>query len=622
MFHLFEPTRRNQAHRLARWVAISAAWLALAVSFQAGAQEPAEDPPATESPASESALPGEVSESIDSAIEHMRLLDASIKRLEVRLEGAEGMALRVIQTRLQRNWNELIATAHEAAQQVLVHAEEGYDTSAYREQLTNLLAAIPTAIYAVIDRMNQSVTIPGNEVSAAEQAAVDAEAQVAIDHVLVLYGKLLENIALARQFGIDVDADDAALNARLEERAASTSAFLDLAIENADAMRAQLASLPTDTEITARVAVAEQRVASSSELLKTITSLMAAQELDTSLYEAQVIATTGEISTDIFDIDVFTGLLTSWFGSLGTWVVDNGGSMFFSVLIFVVIVLVFYKLAQIAQRLLNKAMASAHIQVSQLLHRMILSTTRSVIVVVGVLIALSQLGISLGPLLAGLGIAGFVIGFALQDSLSNFASGIMILIYKPFDVGDLVEIGGAFGTVSHMSLVNTTVLTIDNQTLVVPNNSIWKNVIKNVTAQETRRIDMTFGIGYSDDIPKAEHILKEIIETHESVLEDPEPMVRLHELGDSSVNFVVRPWVKTDDYWPVYWDITRAVKLAFDAQGVTIPFPQRDVHVFNESPQIATTGKGEGRRGATDEDAVAQHHREFNSATASVHEDN
>jgi small conductance mechanosensitive channel len=622
MFHLFEPTRRNQAHRLARWVAISAAWLALAVSFQAGAQEPAEDPPATESPASESALPGEVSESIDSAIEHMRLLDASIKRLEVRLEGAEGMALRVIQTRLQRNWNELIATAHEAAQQVLVHAEEGYDTSAYREQLTNLLAAIPTAIYAVIDRMNQSVTIPGNEVSAAEQAAVDAEAQVAIDHVLVLYGKLLENIALARQFGIDVDADDAALNARLEERAASTSAFLDLAIENADAMRAQLASLPTDAEITARVAVAEQRVASSSELLKTITSLMAAQELDTSLYEAQVIATTGEISTDIFDIDVFTGLLTSWFGSLGTWVVDNGGSMFFSVLIFVVIVLVFYKLAQIAQRLLNKAMASAHIQVSQLLHRMILSTTRSVIVVVGVLIALSQLGISLGPLLAGLGIAGFVIGFALQDSLSNFASGIMILIYKPFDVGDLVEIGGAFGTVSHMSLVNTTVLTIDNQTLVVPNNSIWKNVIKNVTAQETRRIDMTFGIGYSDDIPKAEHILKEIIETHESVLEDPEPMVRLHELGDSSVNFVVRPWVKTDDYWPVYWDITRAVKLAFDAQGVTIPFPQRDVHVFNESPQIATTGKGEGRRGATDEDAVAQHHREFNSATASVHEDN
>jgi small conductance mechanosensitive channel len=408
----------------------------------------------------------------------------------------------------------------------------------------------------------------------------------------------------------------------LEERAASTSAFLDLAIENADAMRAQLASIPTNEETAARLAVAEQRVASSAELLKTVTSLMTTRKLDTSSYDAQLIATTGEITTDIFDINVLTGLVSDSFGSVGAWITNNGGSMFFSVLIFIAIVLIFFKLAQIAQRLLNKALASAHIQISQLLHRMILSTTRSVIIMLGLLIALSQLGISLGPLLAGFGIAGFVIGFALQDSLSNFASGMMILIYKPFDVGDLVEVGGVFGTVSQMSLVNTTVLTIDNQTLVVPNNSIWQNVIKNVTAQETRRIDMTFGIGYSDDILKAEKILEEILETHESVLDDPEPMVRLHELGDSSVNFVVRPWVKTDDYWPVYWDITRAVKLAFDAQGVTIPFPQRDVHVYTEMPQSTTAPTGEVRRGDTGKSAVAPRQRESKSAAAHVQKDN
>jgi small conductance mechanosensitive channel len=619
MFQLLELFRVRKARRSARWAAIWMAWLVWALPLQAGAQEPAKDSAAAES--SESASLGEAPESLNPAIERMHLLDANIKRLEARLEGADGMALKVLQTRLQRNWNELIKTVHETAQQVLVHEEEGYDTSTYREQLATMLAAAPTAIYAVIDRLNRSVTIPGNEASAAEQAAVDAEAKVAIDHVIVLYGHLMKNIELARQFDVDVDADEIALNTRLEERAASTSAFLDIAIENVDAMRAQLASIPTDAEIAARLAVAEQRVAFSSELLKTITSLMTTQELDTSLYDAQLIAATGEITTDIFDIDVLVGLLSGGFGSLGAWMVDNGGSMFFSVLIFVVIVFVFYKLAQISQRLLNKAMASAHIQVSQLLHRMILSTTRSVILVVGLLIALSQLGISLGPLLAGLGIAGFVIGFALQDSLSNFASGMMILIYRPFDVGDLVEVGGVFGTVRHMSLVNTTVLTIDNQTLVVPNNNIWQNVIKNVTAQDTRRIDMTFGIGYGDDIPKAEKILKEIIETHESVLENPEPIVRLHELGDSSVNFVVRPWVKTDDYWPVYWDITRAVKLAFDAQGVTIPFPQRDVHVFNEFPQDAATGKGEDRRDNTGKDAVEQHRREFDSTADSVNDD-
>jgi small conductance mechanosensitive channel len=622
MFHHFESICRSQTHRRVRWASLSMAWLLLALPLWAGAQEPAKDPAAVESPTSTLDLPSEARDSIDPAIERMRLLNANIKRLEARLEGADGMALRVLQARLQRNWNELIDTAHQTAQQVLALEEEGYDTSVYDKQVTTMLAAVPTAIYAVIDRVSQSVTIPGSEASAAEQAAVDAEGQLAIHHVMTLYGHLQENIELARQFDIDVEVDEATLNAGLEERAASTSAFLDLAIENADVMRAQLASIPTNEETAARLAVAEQRVASSAELLKTVTSLMTTRKLDTSSYDAQLIATTGEITTDIFDINVLTGLVSDSFGSVGAWITNNGGSMFFSVLIFIAIVLIFFKLAQIAQRLLNKALASAHIQISQLLHRMILSTTRSVIIMLGLLIALSQLGISLGPLLAGFGIAGFVIGFALQDSLSNFASGMMILIYKPFDVGDLVEVGGVFGTVSQMSLVNTTVLTIDNQTLVVPNNSIWQNVIKNVTAQETRRIDMTFGIGYSDDIPKAEKLLEEILETHESVLDDPEPMVRLHELGDSSVNFVVRPWVKTDDYWPVYWDITRAVKLAFDAQGVTIPFPQRDVHVYTEMPQSTTAPTGEVRRGDTGKSAVAPRQRESKSAAAHVQKDN
>jgi small conductance mechanosensitive channel len=187
----------------------------------------------------------------------------------------------------------------------------------------------------------------------------------------------------------------------------------------------------------------------------------------------------------------------------------------------------------------------------------------------------------------------------------------MILIYKPFDVGDVVEVAGnVSGTVSHMSLVNTTVLTFDNQTLIVPNNSIWQNVIKNVTSQQMRRVDLVFGIGYSDDIPKAERILTEIIESHEAILADPEPVIRLHELGESSVNFVVRPWVKTDDYWPVYWDITRQVKMKFDAEDISIPFPQRDVHLFTDSPLVTATADANGERTSY----VAQHRREYDTA--------
>jgi small conductance mechanosensitive channel len=134
-----------------------------------------------------------------------------------------------------------------------------------------------------------------------------------------------------------------------------------------------------------------------------------------------------------------------------------------------------------------------------------------------------------------------------------------------------------------MSLVSTTITTFDNQTLVVPNSKIWGDVIKNVTAQKVRRVDLEFGISYSDDIEHAEQVLSDIVKSNEMVLGSPEPVIRLHTLGDSSVNFVVRPWVKTVDYWKVYWDVTREVKMRFDREGISIPFPQRDVHFYSEN---------------------------------------
>jgi small conductance mechanosensitive channel len=211
---------------------------------------------------------------------------------------------------------------------------------------------------------------------------------------------------------------------------------------------------------------------------------------------------------------------------------------------------------------------------------MIVMSVRNIVVVIGVLIAISQTGISLAPLLAGLGILGFIVGFALQDSLANFASGMLILLYRPFDVGDVVEAGGVSGKVSHMSLVNTTFITFDNKRLIVPNNMIWGSVITNLTAQLTRRVDLVFGISYQDDIERAESVFRDVLNAHELVLDTPEPLIKVHELGDSSVNMIVRPWVKTDDYWDVYWDLMKAIKLALDKEGISIPFPQREVHMI------------------------------------------
>jgi small conductance mechanosensitive channel len=210
-------------------------------------------------------------------------------------------------------------------------------------------------------------------------------------------------------------------------------------------------------------------------------------------------------------------------------------------------------------------------------------SARRLVLFIGFFVGLSALEVNVGPVLAVIGAAGFVIAFALQNSLSNFASGILMLLYRPFDTGEVINVAGTLGKVESMNLLSTQLRTPDNQLVIVPNNSVWGDVITNVTGITQRRVDMMFGIGYNDDIDKAQKILEEIVTSHEKVLKDPEPIVKLHELGDSSVNFICRPWTRPDDYWNVYWDITREVKRRFDAEGVSIPFPQRDVHIYQET---------------------------------------
>jgi small conductance mechanosensitive channel len=171
------------------------------------------------------------------------------------------------------------------------------------------------------------------------------------------------------------------------------------------------------------------------------------------------------------------------------------------------------------------------------------------------------------------------VGFALQDTLGNFAAGLMLLIYRPFDVSDVVDVGGVSGKVDKVSLVSTTIRTFDNKVVLVPNKRVWGEVITNSSASGRRRVDMVFGIGYDDDTEKARTLLERIVNEHELVLKDPEPAIQLHELADSSVNFICRPWTKTADYWTVYWDVTKQVKTEFDANNISIPYPQQDVHI-------------------------------------------
>lgn len=198
------------------------------------------------------------------------------------------------------------------------------------------------------------------------------------------------------------------------------------------------------------------------------------------------------------------------------------------------------------------------------------------------LAALGKLGVQTASFVAIIGAAGLAIGLALQGSLANFAAGFLMILFKPFKKGDYIEAGGTAGIVDEIQVFTTVLNTPDNRRVIVPNAKVMGDNITNYSAKETRRLDLIFGVSYSDDIPKVKSVLKRIAESDERVLKDPAPQILLGELADSSVNFIMRVWVKSGDYWPFKFDTTEKVKLAFDQEGITIPFPQRDVHLFNE----------------------------------------
>lgn len=208
-----------------------------------------------------------------------------------------------------------------------------------------------------------------------------------------------------------------------------------------------------------------------------------------------------------------------------------------------------------------------------------------VLMAVVILTALDQLGIDTTSFLAILGAAGLAIGLALKDSLSNFASGVMIIMFRPYKIGDVVSAGGVTGKVIEIHLFNTEFTTPDNQKILVPNGAITAGSITNINAHDTRRVDLVVGIGYDDDIKKAKELLHSIVNANEKVLKDPAVTIAVSELADSSVNFVVRPWVNTPDYWDVKFELTETIKNRFDEEGISIPYPQTDVHVYKKEKE-------------------------------------
>lgn len=269
-----------------------------------------------------------------------------------------------------------------------------------------------------------------------------------------------------------------------------------------------------------------------------------------------------------FNFDQFD-MQTLWETVIMGW----GTNLVFAALIFLVGRMLAKGVVKVAKALLEKS------KVDAMLINFIASILSALLLLFVIIASLSQLGVDTTSLVALIGAAGIAIGLALKDSLQNFASGVMLILFKPFQVGHFVEAAGVMGVVESIGIFSTQFRSGDNKTIIVPNGNLYKDTITNYSSKPTRRVDMVFGIGYDDDIALAKTILGQLLEEDERVLKEPAPLVNIAQLGASSIDFNVRPWVNSDDYWPVKWEMNEKVKKAFDAANIGIPYPQMDVHL-------------------------------------------
>ncbi|MEW8508764.1 MAG: mechanosensitive ion channel domain-containing protein [Candidatus Thiodiazotropha sp.] len=262
---------------------------------------------------------------------------------------------------------------------------------------------------------------------------------------------------------------------------------------------------------------------------------------------------------------------------LNTYVIPWGTKIIMALLVFIIGRWLAKALTRTLKRLMERG------QVDQMLISFLGNIAYAALLAVVVLAALEQLGVNTTSALAILGAAGLAVGLALKDSLASFAAGVMLIIFRPFKLGDFVEAGGESGVIEEIRIFHTVLKTGDNREITMPNGQIYSGTIINYSARETRRIDLVIGIGYDDDIKQARDLIKQVLAADNTVLKDPAPTIMLLELGESSVDFAVRPWVKSADYWTTRAALLEAIKTTFDAQGISIPYPQRDIHMIQDA---------------------------------------
>lgn len=392
-------------------------------------------------------------------------------------------------------------------------------------------------------------------------------------HYESLCSALVNNVKRVKEFSQDVNADENLAKTSIRKQADMLSGLIGINRDKLLRLEKELSVIRNESDsgrkLISAIAIKKLEINAYASRLQAMVMLLADLDVDTSLYKKTVIQSSNTLTVDLFDKRVASHLFTEWWLSTKKWYATQAPSIMSKAMTFIGILVISWIIAVVLKKTVRGLFSRTRPDMSELAKRFIISMTSRVVILVGLLIALSNMGIQIGPILAGLGIMGFIIGFALQETLSNFASGLMMLIYRPFDVGHKIRVSGMEGKVKDLNLVSTTIVTSANHRLTIPNNKVWKDVIHNITSQPQVRLDLYFIAPFNADSEKVLLAIKDEIKENPIIIQERESQARIYDLGRTEVKYIARFWIASEDIDEAKWLVFEGVKKRFDEQGVS-----------------------------------------------------
>lgn len=447
-----------------------------------------------------------------------------------------------------------------------------------------LIALLDEAVELALERddvLDQRVAAERKLVPKFEQSP-EADIARAFMEGLVLFREryltaLAEQAAIRQAAGLPTEALLEKIRKRVFPIVDALSGQIRLDAMTLDELQSRLTSAPLDEDLKGAINLVQAKQSSNLDRLERI--LVAGDRLGIDITDewSLLVRERGTVDVGLLHQEVFAHVWQEEWQQLRERFARNGPNLLLRTLLFVFILLLAVVASKLIRIPLRALLSRDSVKLSMLLRDIVVSVSSVVVLLAGLIIALTVMGVSLGHLFAGLGVIGIIIGLAVQDSFRNLAAGVMILAYRPYDVDDHIKLGSEDGFVKRMNLLATTISTLDNQSVIIPNGRIWGETIINFTANRIRRVDIKTSVAYSEDLDRVEAVLIDLVDSLDYVLKKPEPAVHVCGMEDSAVGIIVKSWVRTEDYFPAYWDLNRKVKQRLDAEGIEIPFPQRVV---------------------------------------------